>query len=722
MEINAQFRSFVNFAQAAHAEGKDKQIARLDDMGALLPDYGPGLNSRDIVAASGDRVAALWRWQSDKDANNAARNLFKKAVVDIFGGERNIPKNVMDAMLMKDYGAGKPLTARRILAVQAEVTKAFAQFNTAVETAKTSNDDLYDTYAIYEGHPGHNTHAVPKADLDNLVNAAVETAFADKDALEIVTKNLKRIIVRGDKHMQSLDGVKSKAAEIVRTVEELRTASAGNQAFFKAGLELLKNLRGKPVQSGIIANIINCVKAANIGDIKKLSGSSSGEAIHKAVTQFTRLQEDIAISSGGENAFEGADEKMAVRSFIAGLVVAKCGSSATAKIQSALNGENAQKLKFIYREFKNGNFKAENISEGVKDHIGALAGRGEAMLNQLKLSVDVAMGIDASESEPVEEFQGEFDINDFGTWEILDNLEVSARAESKKALETAIPEFIEGNGPAADAIRGIVTGWFGPEPGVEPHKEFRFDANSNIESMINWSICADAKKFAMGNGGNSPFAKDITRNMKVTLPDGKQLSKDFNKALDELAEFVTKGAKKTFADLDAKEKNKVYIVAALLSQETGKAAFDGQIMAFDKDNFFQPIVTGSDQDADEREFKLSFSQDGKLVLDFEATQNLQVVVVGKSTGKTTTAATPPGSTAKTKIQFKISANEFERLANLDFTKFNDEATHTHMAQKTGTNKLKGIPETFAEEFRLDTDEISTNSAIKFDIKDEETTA
>ncbi|MBR4615144.1 MAG: hypothetical protein IKO55_06010 [Kiritimatiellae bacterium] len=166
----------------------------------------------------------------------------------------------------------------------------------------------------------------------------------------------------------------------------------------------------------------------------------------------------------------------------------------------------------------------------------------------------------------------------------------------------------------------------------------------------------------------------------------------------------------------------MYIVTSLLSQETGKAAFDGQFMAFDPANFSQPIVTGSDQEADEREFKLSFNKDGRLVLDFEATQNLQVIIVGKSEGKTSTFATPTGSTAKSNVEFNISADEFERLAGLDFTKFNDDATYTHMAQKTGKNKLGGIPGTFAEEFRLDTDAIYTDSAIKFDIKDEEVIA
>ena len=57
----------------------------------------------------------------------------------------------------------------------------------------------------------------------------------------------------------------------------------------------------------------------------------------------------------------------------------------------------------------------------------------------------------------------------------------------------------------------------------------------------------------------------------------------------------------------------------------------------------------------------------------------------------------------------------EKFAIADL-KFDDDATYTHMAQKTGKNKLGGIPNTFAKEFRLNGDAIYTDSAIKFDIK------
>jgi hypothetical protein len=45
------------------------------------------------------------------------RSLFRQAIRDMFGGENGIPQSVKDAMLLKDYDKGKPLTARRIMAV-----------------------------------------------------------------------------------------------------------------------------------------------------------------------------------------------------------------------------------------------------------------------------------------------------------------------------------------------------------------------------------------------------------------------------------------------------------------------------------------------------------------------------------------------------------------------------------------------------------------------------
>ena len=118
---NATFNEFVKFAEAQHTAGKDKAVARFEK-----PDAGGlgGIVNRTIKPGSGDWVGiGVGRLASLKRANNITREAFMNAVGNMFGGVDHIPDNVKDAMKMQDYGKGKPLTARRILAVKARAPR-----------------------------------------------------------------------------------------------------------------------------------------------------------------------------------------------------------------------------------------------------------------------------------------------------------------------------------------------------------------------------------------------------------------------------------------------------------------------------------------------------------------------------------------------------------------------------------------------------------------------
>ena len=99
--VNEQFSRFVNFAQERFDAGKTKAIATKGDIAA---GGGTPLEERNInVAPKGDWVGNGWFRKDDaKAANNEVRELFKKTIIDMFGGEKNIPDSVKDAMLMKD--------------------------------------------------------------------------------------------------------------------------------------------------------------------------------------------------------------------------------------------------------------------------------------------------------------------------------------------------------------------------------------------------------------------------------------------------------------------------------------------------------------------------------------------------------------------------------------------------------------------------------------------
>ena len=114
LTVNAQFNKFLEFAQGQTNAASSKAVARIveDEKGEKAP-----LAGRNIKAATGDH--AYWRNRTDaeRSANDMTRAAFKKAIADMFGGENRIPASVRKAMVLGDYNCGKPLTARRIMAV-----------------------------------------------------------------------------------------------------------------------------------------------------------------------------------------------------------------------------------------------------------------------------------------------------------------------------------------------------------------------------------------------------------------------------------------------------------------------------------------------------------------------------------------------------------------------------------------------------------------------------
>ena len=96
---SANFQKFVDFANKAYATKGENTVARFE-----------GMPRGDYKGA----FASFWRTSDMKAANDQVRDLFRKTVADMFGGEKFIPDIVRDNMKLEDFGKGKPLTARRI--------------------------------------------------------------------------------------------------------------------------------------------------------------------------------------------------------------------------------------------------------------------------------------------------------------------------------------------------------------------------------------------------------------------------------------------------------------------------------------------------------------------------------------------------------------------------------------------------------------------------------
>ena len=96
---SASFQKFVDFANKAYATKGEDTVARFT-----------GMPKGDYKGT----FASIRRTADMKTANDQVRDLFRKTVADMFGGEKFIPDIVRDNMKLEDFGKGKPLTARRI--------------------------------------------------------------------------------------------------------------------------------------------------------------------------------------------------------------------------------------------------------------------------------------------------------------------------------------------------------------------------------------------------------------------------------------------------------------------------------------------------------------------------------------------------------------------------------------------------------------------------------
>ena len=109
---NSVFRDFAKFAQQSMNAGDETAITNARYY---------RLEGRKVFAVTNSVTDSVHNWTRGVNEwiiNDRTRDLFKNAVVDMFGGEARVPESVEKAMLLCDYGDGKTLTARRIMAVK----------------------------------------------------------------------------------------------------------------------------------------------------------------------------------------------------------------------------------------------------------------------------------------------------------------------------------------------------------------------------------------------------------------------------------------------------------------------------------------------------------------------------------------------------------------------------------------------------------------------------
>ena len=198
---NTMFRNFAEFAQKCVDTGASKEIVTVKE--------GQPLDGRRVLSISNTHMDALYRMRRGgelKDVNDFTRTLFKDAIADLFGGESKIPENVKKAMLLSDFGCGKPLTARRIMAVKVEVDKATAKMREAVAAVNATVDSVFDAHSVQiveDAAQANGAERLTREQLHALAAVAVTRAAHDPDALDVVVKTIRYLIRGGDSRFRT---------------------------------------------------------------------------------------------------------------------------------------------------------------------------------------------------------------------------------------------------------------------------------------------------------------------------------------------------------------------------------------------------------------------------------------------------------------------------------------------------------------------------------------
>lgn len=679
IQYNEQFKAFADFAADRVAAGKSKAVARAEC------DYNP-FSTRVVLAAENDGpggFAALFRSGASKRANNVARDIFRESVNEVFGGESLVPESVKEAMKLGDYGAGRPLTARRVLAVKDAVDRAIASGAQAFEEAKAKAVNAY-RLAGEEG----------KAALDARLADAIRQCAGDPDAIAILVQNADRILTSGNVALRSTEDILARVDRLKANLAELREAARGDAAVLDAGRTFLRSLDGKGVPDGLLARLVGAARAADVGALKALGGGSGPVDIHKAVVQFRENLEDMMVSSGAETALEGAEQKTPCRDFLKAMMLAKCGAGALRSMQKALLSQNAAGLIDIYDGIRRGRFVQDGVSDGLLD---AAAQESTALSNDLDRLVAAVNGtLLDREAGGIPPLGNPVDHGRAKTSRIFASMLEIGRKAIDRNTEAFLARTVAGSGPGADKLRAVLRRKVGADC-YSPDNLVR-DAESRVaKNMLNWNILSDMRKFATGAGEKTMFAKDIVRAMKVTLPGGRRLPNDFDAARDLLGRFVSGRQDASWATLSEAEQRKTEILMSILSQETEKAAFEGSALALDP-NELRPAAqqVGGDARRYDRSFELDLSPTGDITVKYTSVKTgmAYLLTEGESTD------IPESAVFRGDLLIRIPPEELDRLSALDFSAFDPVAAQSAHDNPPERDRLGHVVDSFAPGFRL----------------------
>ena len=248
---------------------------------------------------------------------------------------------------------------------------------------------------------------------------------------------------------------------------------------------------------------------------------------------------------------------------------------------------------------------------------------------------------------------------------------------------------MKGGGAAAERLRGILSDRIGPEPD-NPEQALYDDFQRITRTTLLRPMLTTLRRIASVPNGVPSL--DPNRTFPIRL-DGEEVSPDTLSALDHYAKFVTKGRKTTYASLTKAERNKAHFAMVFASKGTGEllAASFGILL----DPLKNDRKARFEGDVVDQSFDLELDAAGNLRIVYSARQIPTNAVVGNER-----IPCGPGSEVRRTLEIHVNADDFERFASQDFTKYDDGPANRILNVQKPDNKHAQAYFAIPEPFRL----------------------
>ena len=653
IHYNEQFAAYAEFATESVAAGKSKSVVRTandadataTDRMKAAPNDGPG------------GFAALFRSGASKKANDIARDIFRQSVYDIFGGESLVPPSVREAMKLEDYGSGKPLTARRILAVKEAIDQEMMRFAETFEAAKATAPKAL-----------RQTDEKARAGELEILGEALRRCGLDRDAEAIVAKHADKFLLAPNESPRSAADVRAKVDRLLANLAELRAIAKGDASVLGAGLELLDDLAGKDITDGFLTKLARAAKSAKIDEIKGLSGTSKPLDIHKAVVRFRDSVEGAVVAAGAKDVLKGGDELDPCRQFLGELMILRCGESGVRSVRTALCTVAASQTLSVYAGIEDGKVPLGVSSAKLKQEIWETASALDRSLELFRFSAHALLHQKPNELKPFRTSRPTE--AEFTSPEIVKDLTAMSERRIARDIQATVDRYVKGAGDSADLVRNLIRTRLGPCC-LDPAAKMSALHCRLAKNMINRTMSGEMRLFRLGKAEQTLFAKDRNRGVHVRLPDGTMLSDKVPAARDQIARLVTRDPEAAYERLDETAKHKAEFVMSFLSQGGETVADYDFFTMLDPNMAKVPCYLPEQRPTASTDlFELDLSANGDLTVRFTRTlENARQLYVDKTSEMRTIP--PAGFTSA--YELRIPAAEFDRLANADFSRYDYDA-------------------------------------------------